>query len=380
MESMLLDQVKIAIVCDWLTVYGGAERVVYEMHQLFPKAPIYTSLYNPKACSVFKDAEVRESRLRWIPFGRHLHRLFLPLMPLAFEQMDLSHFDIVLSSSHSAAKGVITKPGTLHVSYCHSPMRYVWDHSHEYQKEYKNFAWLRWFYQPFLHKIRMWDRLAAERVDVFLANSKYISRRIEKYYGRESEVIYPPVDLSYFQVSKGERSGYVAVGRLIPYKRFDLIVQLCTERNIPLKVVGTGPELKRLKAMAGPSVEFLGLASGEDLRAAYQGAKALIFPQVEDFGIVPLEAMACGTPVLAFGRGGALETVKDGVSGLFFEAQSAEALEAAVQRFEAHSWDTEKVAESVQEFASARFKAELRHALDKAWKAHQSMLGLKHED
>lgn len=367
----MLDKLKIAIVCDWLTVFAGAERVVYEMHQLFPNAVIHTSLYNRKALPAFKNAVVKESALRYLPFARKLHRLFLPWMPLAFERMDFSDYDLVISSSHSAAKGIITRPETLHVCYCHSPMRYVWDQSHQYQDQFKSFSILKPLYKPVLHKIRMWDRVAAERVDEFITNSKYIQDRVKKYYKKESTVIHPPVDLYTFSVGKNHGDAYLAVGRLIPYKRFDLIVKAAVKMGFPLQIVGDGPELKRLKKLArGANVEFLGKISDDDLRVAYQHAKALIFPQQEDFGIVPLEAMACGTPVLAYGRGGALETVKAGVSGLFFEEQTVESLVKAVQKFEKKEWDAEKVADSVSEFSSARFRSELRHFLEKAWKEH----------
>lgn len=361
-----LDDLRVAIVCDWLTVYAGAERVIYEMHQLFPKAPIYTTLYDSKACKVFENADVRESGLRFVPFGRKFHRFLFPFMPGVFERMDLDEYDLVISSSHSAAKGVITLPETLHVSYCHSPMRYVWDQSHSYQKGFRIFSLLNFLTRPILHKMRLWDRVAAERVDHFIANSNYISKRIAKYYGRESDVIYPPVDLGKFSVGYGERDYYVAVGRLIPYKRFDLVVEAFNKLGKPLKIVGDGPEMAKLKRKAKKNVEFLGRVGDKDLQEIYQGAKALIFPQIEDFGIVPLEAIACGTPVIAYGRGGALETVIDGVSGVFFDEQTGESLAKAVSKFEKQSWNPKEVAKSVEDFGSARFKSELRHFLEKA--------------
>lgn len=371
----MLDTLKIAIVCDWLTIYAGAERVILEMHQLFPKAPIYTSLYDKEKCKVFKDADVRESALRYLPFARKFHRLFFPLMPYAFEKMDLSEYDIVISSSHSAAKGIITKPGTLHISYCHSPMRYVWDQSHSYQNTYKAFQPLKILYRPILHKVRMWDRVASARVDKFIANSNYVSKRIKKYYKQDSEVLYPPVDLDTFSVAEKKKANYLAVGRLIPYKRFDLIVEAFNKLGLSLHVVGTGPELKKLKKMARENIKFLGNISNEELREEYKNAKALIYPQVEDFGIVPLESMASGTPVIALAKGGALETVKEKISGIFFEEQSVEALIKAVEKFKKMKFDPVKVAKSVQEFSSARFKSELLHLIERSWKQHKEMIG-----
>lgn len=371
----MLDTLKIAIVCDWLTVFAGAERVVYEMHKLFPNAVIHTALYDHKRMKAFHKADVRESFLKWIPFARRFHRAFLPWMPLAFERMDLSEYDIVISSSHSAAKGIITQPKTLHVCYCHSPMRYVWDQSHQYQNQFRSFSLFKPFYKPILHHIRLWDRLAAERPDRLIANSHYIHDRIRKYYKKESQVIHPPVDLSAFSVAADHGDSYLAIGRLIPYKRFDLPILAAQKMGISLTVVGDGPEMKRLKKLAkGADVTFLGKVSDEELRKIYQNSKALLFPQVEDFGIVPLEAMACGTPVIAFGKGGALETVKEGVSGLFFEEQTVDSLCSAIQRFERQKWDAHVVADSVSSFSTARFKSELHYFLETAWKEHQAML------
>jgi len=374
----VLDKLKIAIVCDWLTVFAGAERVIYEMHQLFPNAPIYTTVYDPKGCPQFAKAEIHES-FKFFPFAKKAHRLMLPFMPRAFESMDLSSYDLVISSCHSASKGIITPVQTLHVCYCHSPMRYVWDQSHSYVKQFKGFALFGFLYRPILHNIRMWDRVASARVDKFLANSAYVGERISKYYKRESTVLYPPVDIQYFTVSESHEDYYLAVGRLIPYKRFDLIIDACNSLGKTLKIVGTGPELRALKKRAGKTVEFLGKISDEELKIVYGKAKAFIFPQREDFGITALEAMASGTPVIAYKSGGALETVLDGESGLFFDEQTVESLCDAISRFEKTDFDPKTVALTTEKFASARFKSELRHFLETAWKEHQSMLGLDYE-
>ena len=367
----MLDKLKIAIVCDWLTVYGGAERVVFEMHQLFPKAPIFTTLYDPKSCKVFAKADVRESWMGKVPFARRFHRLFFPFMPRIFEGMDLSEFDLVLTSSHAAAQGIITKPETLHVCYCHSPARYLWDHSHEYLNRYKAFKPFKWIYGPILHKVRRWDRLAAERVDRFIANSHFVAKRIQKFYRKEAFVIHPPVDLSVFELETRKEDHFLAVGRLVSSKHFDLVVDAFNENGKKLRIVGEGPEKANLMAKAQKNVEFLGRLSDEELKREYQTARALIFPQCEDFGIVPLEAMACGTPVLAFEAGGALETVQAGTSGLFFKEQTAESLNGVLKEFEKEHWDAEKIHVSVRDFASARFKSQLRHFLEEAFKQFQ---------
>lgn len=370
----MLDDLKIAIVCDWLTVFAGAERVVYELTRLFPKATIYTSLFDDKNCAVFKDRTVVESSLKYFPFARKFHRLYLPFMPAIFERMDFSDYDIVISSSHSASKGIITKPGTLHISYCHSPMRYVWDQSHSYQKNFRSFLPLKFLYSPILHRIRQWDRIAADRVDTYISNSKYISRRIKKYYKRDSKVIYPPVNLDFFKPSSERENYYLAVGRLIPYKRFDLLVSAFNELKLPLKIVGDGPDFYKLKKIAKNNIEFLGKLSDDDLKNTYSRAKALIFPQVEDFGIVPLEAMSSGTPVIAYAKGGAMESVTENVSGIFFHEQSEEAIIESIKKFEKIKWDTDEVVKSVYKFSPARFRVEILHFIDKAWKEHRKML------
>ncbi len=367
----MLDNLRIAIVCDWLTVYAGAERVVLALHELFPNAPIYTSLYRPSEFPDFKDADVRESKLSRLPFSRRLHRLMVPLMPRHFESMDFSEYDLVISSSHSVAKGIVTQPGTLHVCYCHSPMRYVWDHSHSYQKNYKNFSALRFLYKPILHKLRMWDRLAAERVDHFIANSNYVKSRIQKYYGREASVVHPPVQLDDFSPAENsKRTRYLALGRLIPYKRFDLVVDAFNDLDLPLHIIGDGPELKRLKRQAGKNIQFLGHVSHDELLDELRHSKALIFPQLEDFGIVPLEAMATGTPVLAYGHGGALETVSEGVSGLFFKDQEKESLKKVVLASEKKKWNSDEISESVAHFSVPHFKTQILKELESAWKDH----------
>src|SRR3989338_1794423 len=274
---------KIAIVCDWLTDMGGAERVILALHRLYPEAPIYTSIYNRSNLPQFVEADVRTSFLQKLPGAERRHQRYLAQMPLAFEAFDLNEYDVVISSSHSCAKGVITRPDTLHVSYCHSPPRYLWDGSHHYVNEYPWPKILKKTLIPsLLHNLRLWDRAAADRVDEYVANSHYVAGRIQKYYRRESTVIHPPVGLLPFE-SVQRDDYYLAVVRLIPYKRFDLIVEAFNVLKKPLKVIGTGNQLKKLQKLASPNVEFLGMVPDESLRRYYQYAKALVFPQMEDF-------------------------------------------------------------------------------------------------
>lgn len=359
---------KVAIVCDWLTDMGGAERVILALHRLYPEAPIYASIYNRSNLPQFAGAEVHTSFLQKMPGATRRHQRYLAQMPLAFESFDLDEFDIVISSSHSCAKGILTRPDTLHVSYCHSPPRYLWDGSHHYVNDYPWPSLLKKFLIPsLLSELRVWDRAAADRVDFYVANSEHVAARIQKYYRREATVIHPPVELLPFEPSARE-DFYLAVGRLIPYKRFDLIVKAFNRLKRPLKVVGVGNQLKRLKKLASPNVEFLGHVSEEVLRGLYGAAQALIFPQVEDFGITPLEAMGAGCPVIAYADGGALETVQDKVSGLFFHEQSVDALEQAVRAFEGMRFDPLKVRAQAEQFDASVFASRLTAFVDRAWK------------
>lgn len=372
---MALQNLKIALVCDWLTNAGGAERVIKVMHEIFPNAPIYTTLYDAKKMHGFENADIRTSYLQKIPFAKTHHQFFLPWMPEVFESMNLDSYDIVISSSHSCAKGIITKPTTLHICYCHSPMRYAWDNHHAYIKEYTmNWVMKKWG-KNFMHKIRMWDRLAAERVDAYCANSHFIQKRIQKYYRKIADVIHPPVDMKKFNIEKGEKSYYLAIGRLTPYKKFDMIVEAFNALEKPLVIVGTGVEEARLKAKArkssngGKNITFVGHISEEDLPQVYANAKALIFPQIEDFGITPLESMASGRPVIAYKEGGALETIKEGVTGIFFNEQSAAGIVAAVHEFERNyrNFSPEKIREHAMKFSTETFKEKFVEYVEDMW-------------
>lgn len=368
---------KVAIIADWLTNRGGAEVVIDQFHKLFPDAPIFTSLYCPeKMGEIAKTADIRPSYLNTIPFANRKHTWMLPWLPSAVESFDLSAFDVVISSSHSVAKGVITKPETLHLCYCHTPMRYAWDMYHQYVREAPHPWPIPLLIPGQMHAIRQWDRLTADRVDFFVANSKFSAQRIEKYYQRTSEVLSPPVTNDHFQdLSQRNPKGYfLAVGRQIPYKKFDLLIEAANRAGFRLKIAGKGPEHERLKKMAGKTVEMLGFVSDEALRKLYLEADAFLFPQIEDAGIVPLEAMAAGVPVIAYRAGGALDTIIEGKTGLFFEEQTVESLLDALARFSVESFDAKEIQHWARTFSEERFRERFSLLLKREMENHKKRL------
>ncbi|MEW6696498.1 MAG: glycosyltransferase [Bacillota bacterium] len=352
---------KIAIVHDWLTNMGGAEKIIEIMHDVFPEAPIYTLVYNKDNMpGPFQKMVIKTSFLQKVPFAKRKHNLFLQFMPTAVEQFDLSYYDLVISSSTACAKGVITRADTCHICYCNTPMRYAWDFYHDYIKGKGLITRTYIAYQ--MNKIRLWDRMAADRVDYFIANSHNVSRRIEKHYRREAQVIYPPVDTDFYQPNKGNRDNYfLCAGRLVGYKRIDLAIDAFNLLKLPLQVVGDGAEYKRLKRKAGNSISFLGRVNNQELRNLYQGCRAFIFPGEEDFGITPLEAQACGRPVIAYGKGGALETILADKTGIFFNKQTTEALAGAVQHFIAteQHFNVDEIRKHADKFNITRFKSQM---------------------
>jgi len=365
---MPLNNLNIAIVCDWLTSPGGAEKVIMALHEMFPDAPLYTSMYNPEVVKGFDNATIHTSYLQNFPFAKKHHQWFLPFFPHIFEKMDLSAYDIVISSSHSCAKGIITKPQTLHICYCHSPMRYAWDGSHKYIQEYSVNNLIKRLGSSYIHRLRIWDRLTADRVDYFIANSHLVQQRIQKYYRHDSTVIHPFVDIEKFHISNEKRGDFfLAAGRLTPYKRFDLIIEACNKLKLPLKIIGKGVAYKNLKAMAGDTIEFLGYVDDETLEKMFQTAKAFIFPQVEDFGITPLEAMASGCPVIAYKKGGATETVQEGKNGIFFEEQTPESLMDALKKFDKHHFNAEEIRKHCIEFNKDNFKKKMLGFIEEKW-------------
>lgn len=331
---------KIAIVADWLTNMGGAERVVYELHEAFPDAPIYTSVYTPETMPAFAGCDIRTTKLQSMPkFLRGFHKFFPMFRVRAFRELDLSEFDIIISSSSAEAKQVKkTRPGQIHICYCHTPIRYYWSHYDEYRADpgFGKCNWLVRMAMPFfVPPLKKADYAAAQDVDVFIANSSEVQKRIKEYYDRSSTVIHPPVDVNRFSPARERGDYYVALGRQVPYKRIDLAVAAATELRVKLKVFGNGSEHEKLVAIAGPSVEFytdrFTDASDQAVTDALNHAKGFIFPTEEDFGIVQVEALAAGAPVIAYGHGGARDIVEEGVSGVFFNDQNVESVANALQ-------------------------------------------------
>lgn len=354
--------VKVALVHYWLVGMRGGEKVLETFCDIFPDADIFTLVADPaKLSPKLKRHKLTTSFLQKIGGRKHYQKM-LPLMPYALEALDLTGYDLVISSEAGPAKGVITRPDALHVCYCHSPMRYIWDLYPQYQAEAGFLT--RTILAMTAPLLRQWDVTTAARVDHFIANSDYVAKRIMKFYRRDATVVHPPVEVGRFKISEGPKDYYLCAGQITPYKKIELAVAACTQMNLPLVVIGDGAST-RLKQSAGPTVTFLGSVSDEQMEAHFSNCRALLYPGVEDFGIVPLEVMASGRPVIAFGRGGALETVVEGKTGLFFHEQSVEALVAALARFERESdqFSPTEIRAHALKFEPRRFEAELRQFL-----------------
>ena len=352
---------KVAIVHYWLVACRGGEKVVEELCRIFPHADVYTHVLNRENLFPHTASKtIRTTFINRLPYACRWYQYYLPLMPLALEQLDLRGYDLVISSESGPAKGVITGPDCLHICYCHTPMRYVWDMSHEYTASQGVLK--RIMMAPLLHYLRMWDRLSADRVDYFIANSDNVRRRIQKHYRRDATVIHPPLDVGTFGKPEGRGDYYLLAGQLVPYKRADLAVRAFSGSGKRLVVIGEGEQFKELRDLAGPGVEVLGRQSDEDLRMHFRRCRALIFPGEEDFGMVPVEAMASGRPVIAYARGGALETVIEGKTGIFFNEQTENSLMDAVERFETmeKSYNSEAIRTHAATFDRERFQVEIR--------------------
>lgn len=347
---------RVAIVHDYLSQYGGAERVLDELKQIWPEAPVFVALYDPERMPTrYRDWTINTSWIDRLPFARRNHQAMLPLYPSAFESFDLTGFDLVVSSSSGFAHGVITGPQTLNICYSHSPPRFLWSY-HDYAAREHLGTLRRLATEAWLSKLRLWDRVAADRTQHWISTSRTVQQRLMCYYRKPSTIIPPPVDTTRFDVASGAGKHYLLLMRLVGWKRPDVVVEACSALNLPLVVAGDGRETPRLKKMAGPSVEFVGRVNDEQMRSLYRDAIAFILPAEEDFGITPLEAMASGRPVIAYGRGGVLDTVIPGVTGEFFDEQSAASLMQVLSTFTPESFDPAVIREHAEQFDSRRFR------------------------
>lgn len=358
---------RVALVHDWLITWGGAEKVLAHLLALFPDAPVFTLLYEPSQLpAVIQQRQIMPSFLQKWPGALTYHRRYLPLMPLAVEQWDLSDYDLVISSSHACAKGIITGPDTCHISYIHTPMRYAWDWP-LYAAANPIANWKQGLVQPLLHYLRMWDQSSSIRIDSLSCNSHFIRRRIAKYYGRHAAVIYPPVDLPTAPVPRQPADFFLIFSRLVPYKRIDLAIAAFNQLGWPLVIVGEGPERSRLERLAKTNVRFLGYQSDQQRQILFSQARALIFPGIEDFGIVPVEAIAAGCPVMACGRGGATETVVPGQSGWHFWPQTPDALVTALKAVPNFELPVEPMLKQAQDFSAEVFCSRFQDLVQQEW-------------
>jgi len=357
---------RVALVHDWLTTFGGAERCLVLLHRMFPTAPIYTLIHDRKRTpGELADAHIITSHLQRLPGSTSNWQRFLPAMPYAIEQFDLSGYDLVISSCHAVSKGVLTNSNQQHLCYCYTPIRYVWDLYQTYLQHTRLSLIAERVFRLSAHYLRQWDYSAAQRVDRFLAISRTVQRRIKRTYGREAPVVYPPVDTGFFKPDPGGMEDYyLLVSRFVPYKRVDLAVEVFNHRSETLLIVGDGPQEARLRRMARSNVEFIGSVTDEELRTLYQNCRALVFPGEEDFGLTPVEAMACGRPVVALGYGGAAETVIDGRTGVHFAEQQPSLLDSAIDRLQRMELSPDDCRSRAMDFDSRVFMAKIQAAAD----------------
>ncbi len=367
-----------ALVHDWLPVYAGAERVLEQMIHALPDASLYSLIdYVPEEQRAFLQGKpVQTSFIQSLPFSKKLYRYYLPVAPFAIEQFDLREHDVIVSSSYAVAKGILTRSDQLHVSYVHSPMRYAWDLYHDYLEQSNLTSGVRSLMARLLmHYMRLYDSASAPRVDVYVANSQYVARRIWKTYRRRAHVVYPPVDVDAFALQADKDNHYLTMARLVPYKRIDLIVEaFAAMPDKELIVIGDGPELNRLKQQAGPNVTLLGRQPDEAVQYYMQHARAFVYAAEEDFGIAPVEAQACGTPVIAYGKGGVLETVVPGQTGVLYAHQTAADIADAVAAFESQydSFVPEQIRVHAEQFGPDRFRDAFRTLIDTAYQTFQT--------
>ncbi len=380
-----LESLRIAIIHEWFVNYSGSERVVEQILNLFPHADLFAlvDFLEDSHRGYIHNKQVTTTFIQKLPFAKNKFRQYLPLMPLAIEQLDLSEYDLIISSSHAVAKGVLTSPHQLHISYVHSPIRYAWDLQHQYLQESNLEKGIKsWLARWILHQIRIWDTRTANGVDHFIANSQFIARRIQKVYRRDAQVIYPPVDFDNYTLCEQKQDFYLTASRLVPYKRVDLIVEAFSQmRDRQLIVIGDGEQMSKIRAKACKNVQFLGYREPSELKAYMQNAKAFVFASEEDFGITPVEAQACGTPVIAFGRGGVTESIVslecDHPTGIFFAKQSVDSICEAVLKFEQHQHliKPKVCRDNVMRFSTERFLTEFYDFVEQAWENYAKELG-----
>jgi len=371
---------KVALVHDYLVDAGGAERIVEVFHELYPEAPVYTSIYNLETTfACFREMDVRTSFLQYLTKSERHYKWLLPLYPLAFEKFDFSDYDVVLSNSSAWAKGVITSPEVCHISYCTSPMRFAWSFNEYVRRE--NFPrFLKRILPLVIAPLKRWDVVSSQRVDYFIAISKPTANKIEKIYGRKATIIYPPVRCSDFSVNDSSvKNWFLVVSRFAPYKRIDVAIEAFNQLSLPLLVVGEGRDRERLEKMARPNIHFVGRALGKKLKVYYSSCRAFILPGEEDFGMTSLEAQASGRPVIAYAAGGALESVIEGKTGIFFYEQTPEALIKAVKKFDRLEFDSKMIRKHAEKFDVEVFKRKIKNFLEEKLKEHRQKRGLKLE-
>lgn len=361
----------VAIIHDYLNQYGGAERVLEKLHELFPSAPVYTSIFDPATMPPdYRRWDIRTSFMQRLPGVSRRHQMYLPFYPLAFEGFDLSDYDVVISNSSAWCKGVMTGPTTLHLCYCLTPMRWVWNYREYVQRE-RFGPHIRMALPAMMNWLRSWDRVTADGVDHFATISRTVAARVAKYYRRDSVIIYPPVETASFQVAESHDDYFLVVSRLIPYKRIDLVVEAFNRLGLPLLIVGDGRDRRVLEARAKPNIKFLGKVPDAEVRRHYSRCRAFLFPGEEDFGITPVEAQACGRPVIAYAGGGALDTVVDGVTGKLFYPQTADALAETVSSFDDGSFDPAAIRRNAERFDTAHFKQDLLAFVEEKYREHR---------
>jgi glycosyltransferase involved in cell wall biosynthesis len=367
---------KVALAHDYLNQYGGAERVLEQLHSYYPDAPIYTSMYDPSVMPPdYRSWDIRTSFMQRLPLVKKQHQAYLMAYPIAFESFDLGPYDVVISNSSAFCKGVVTGPNTLHISYCLTPMRWVWRYR-DYVERERLGGFARAVLPPLIHYLRVWDAGASSRVDRYIAISTAVAARIRKYYRRDSVIIPPPVDTEQFALSRTSGDYYLTVARLAPYRRIDLIVEAFRELGLPVKIVGIGRDRARLEARATPNIEFLGRVDDETLADLYANCRGYLFPGEEDFGIAPVEAQAVGKPVVAYGAGGSLDTVIDGETGVLFPHQTPKDLADAIRRLETMSFDPERIRRNAERFSVSVFRESLTKYVEQAHSEWQSELDL----